>query len=334
MAKDGTAEETATDGTAARNSIQSARECAHEWLMNVLPRCLCTVVSMYSPHVDMASQDVYISHLAALPDGRLASADTHTNVSTIYVWDADLSHCRELGQTHREVFALAVLSCGQRLVSGHYGGAIVWDVTSGEKIRLFGYECRVCALAAPPFGVAFGGSDTLVYISNPNYGILGFAGVLPNRRLEGHSDWVTALAPLPGHCLASGSWDKTVRIWDRDRKTCLRVLNNEGAVWCMTVLRDGSLAVGADDAVRIWDTSTGECVHTLAFGSRSVAAFGRGLVAVAHPDRKMLVWDGRSTVRPLGGFVAQSVVSLPNGTLGWSDENTVRAIRNTEFKTL
>merc|ERR1711988_805941 len=65
---------------------------------------------------------------------------------------------------------------------------------------------------------------------------------------------------------ASGSYDKTVRIWDVMSGECVHVLNGHSSgVSSVCYSPDGkTLASGSyDNTVRIWDVMSGECVHVL-----------------------------------------------------------------------
>ena len=90
-------------------------------------------------------------------------------------------------------------------------------------------------------------------------------------RLEGHTDWVEALALLPDGRLASGSEDKTIRLWDV--KTGAETARLEGhtaevnpllfprggRVTALALLPDGRLASGSEDqTIRLWDVKTGD----------------------------------------------------------------------------
>lgn len=81
--------------------------------------------------------------------------------------------------------------------------------------------------------------------------------------LKGHTAEVTALASLPDGKLASGSRDKTVRIWTDT--TCVRRLTGHTAgVTSLAVLLDGNLASGSlDTTVRFWDADTGSCLSVM-----------------------------------------------------------------------
>ena len=75
--------------------------------------------------------------------------------------------------------------------------------------------------------------------------------------LNGHSSDVTSVCYSPdGKTLASGSNDKTVRIWDVMSGECVHVLNGHSSyVFSVCYSPDGkTLASGSrDQTVRIWD---------------------------------------------------------------------------------
>src|SRR5262249_2940878 len=93
--------------------------------------------------------------------------------------------------------------------------------------------------------------------------------------------------------LASGSLDKTVRLWDPDTgKERRQLLGHTGDVLSVALSADGKwLASGsADKTVRLWDVAAGKQVHRL-------KGHGQGVRVVAFsPDSQLLASGGTDPV--------------------------------------
>ncbi len=87
------------------------------------------------------------------------------------------------------------------------------------------------------------------------------------RSLEGHKNWVWSVAfDRQGGTLASGSADRTVKLWDVASGRLLRTLEgHQDAVFSVAFdLQEGTLASGSvDNTVKLWDVASGRLLRTL-----------------------------------------------------------------------
>ncbi|MFN7338945.1 MAG: protein kinase, partial [bacterium] len=88
-----------------------------------------------------------------------------------------------------------------------------------------------------------------------------------DKSLTGHSSWVDSVIYSPdGRYLASGSWDKTIKVWDVVTGTELRTLTGHSdRVRSVVYSPDGRyLASGSwDKTIKVWDVVTGTELRTL-----------------------------------------------------------------------
>src|SRR5438128_17412 len=76
-----------------------------------------------------------------------------------------------------------------------------------------------------------------------------------DKILKGHTDNVKSVAVLDEDRIVSGSWDKTLRIWDTKGETEQILKGHTEAVTCFAVLSDGRIVSGSrDKTLRIWET--------------------------------------------------------------------------------
>ena len=75
--------------------------------------------------------------------------------------------------------------------------------------------------------------------------------------LEGHRGDVNVLAVLEGGRLASGSDDRTLKVWELVSGACVATLEGHARpVTSLAILEGRRMASGADDGeVKIWDSA-------------------------------------------------------------------------------
>jgi hypothetical protein len=116
--------------------------------------------------------------------------------------------------------------------------------------------------------------------------------------LTGHSDWVYSLAISPdGQTLASGSFDKTIKLWQLSTGQLTHSLSEHSkAVFCVAISPDGqTLASGSfDETIKLWHLDTGELIctltgHTASVRSLAIATEGQALVSGSF-DETIKLW--------------------------------------------
>lgn len=121
------------------------------------------------------------------------------------------------------------------------------------------------------------------------------------NRLLGHRDTVTRVKFSPdGKTLVSGSWDKTLKIWQRDGTVLHTLMGHDDAVWSVNYSPDGKFLVSAsrDKTVKVWRIADGKEIMTLVGHNDWVACVS------FSPDGQTIAsmgWDGTMKLWNLAG---------------------------------
>ncbi|EEF40737.1 F-box/WD-40 repeat-containing protein At5g21040 [Ricinus communis] len=165
---------------------------------------------------------------------------------------------------HTEAVRTVFLLASAKLVftSGYDSVVRMWDMEDGLSIassRPLG--CTIRAVAADTKLLVAGGTDGFIQGWRAVEGLpclfnlKGSQELNVEFRLWEHEGPITSLA-LDLLRIYSGSWDMTVRIWDRSLLKCLKVLRHSDWVWGL-VPHDTTVASTSGSDVYVWDTHSG-----------------------------------------------------------------------------
>jgi U3 small nucleolar RNA-associated protein 15 len=108
---------------------------------------------------------------------------------------------------------------------------------------------RAVAFGADKLALASGGDDATVRLWDPAAGAA-------TGRLDGHTDYVRALAAAPAspHAFLSGGYDHAVKLWDARAGTCVATLDHGAPVEAVLYLPGAGLCASAGGTVvKVWD---------------------------------------------------------------------------------
>ena len=192
--------------------------------------------------------DTYgISSISFSPDGKTLAGGGPTGI--IYLWDVDTGECHHSFVGHNGgIFKVLFSADGNTLAAVSIHDMSLWDVTTGtHEERLPGFSNRGRSLWL--------NGDQVTFALSAGKDIR-----LSDKMLEGHTRSVKSVLFSPdGQTLASGSHDRTIRLWDVATGTEKKILKgHKKTINSMAFSRDGRMLVSTSyNTVRLWNVDAG-----------------------------------------------------------------------------
>jgi len=271
----------------------------------------------------------------AVAIGRSADGDviiTGADDGTVGIWDAATGNFIDALDRHRNaVCAVAIGKIGDRdifVTATEFDAVRVWDALTHEQVHeLVPGNRGAFSMAIGRAGnreiIVCGSLDGQIYIWDAATGTPTMPPLpaYSRARPSGHAGDVRCVAigrSGARDVIVSGTWEKTVRIWDAvtGRPLGTPLSGHTDGVWDVAIgnvgNRDLVISASRDNTVRIWDAATGVpigapltghdgWVHSVAIGRTG----GRDLIVSGSQDTTLIAYEyiphGKSSSRPASG---------------------------------
>lgn len=189
---------------------------------------------------------------------------------------------------------------GQYALSGSWDATLrLWDLNTGVCSKRFvGHSKDVLTVALSPDNrqIISGARDGAIKLWNT----LGECkATIQSNTTDGHSDWVSCVRFSPDlkmPLIVSGSWDRSVKVWNLNNWTLqTNLVGHSGYVSTVCISPDGSLCAsgGKDSTVQLWDLLEGKHLTTLDAGEpiNALTFSPNRYWLCAATANKVKIWD-------------------------------------------
>ncbi len=280
-----------------------------------------------------------VNAIAFSPDGQTIASGGFSN-PIIQLWDVNTAKklsniylTKENIGTKSDYASISFLyfaEDGKTLITKNTHGTLHYlDIETGTSLEKFGNLGSFKA-------IAYSKEDNGFATGNREGGIVLYDATGKRRvRLRGHAGllnkedkeiWALAFSP-DGNILASGSEDKTVRLWNTENGKNLTILkNHKSRILSVTFSHDGEiLASGdADGIIRLWSVETNDELaaligHTNGISALTASPDGRTIASGSY-DGTIRFWD-QNTGFEISTFATGHAESV--STMEFTNDSTI-----------
>lgn len=292
--------------------------------------------------IDGETQETTVSGILFTPQGdKLISAG---NDKKLIIWQRKQTGFvqQALWPFAEKIKAIALSPDGQTLATGTQDNQItLWNLATNQPIAILTKHIaskQTVSIAAN--GLTFNATGDYLASAYDNTAIIWqvTTGEILHV-LKGHTSSVSSVAFSPdSNLLATGSDDKTIRLWNIANETSQAFVGHQKGILALHFIGNGEqlVSAGVDRDIRVWDSHSGVTMRFLqghnagvlglaSYGGQLFSASNDGTLrrwALALPYQQSISLPSEPVSAAISPNLQQVVVGFQNGTLQVYDSST------------